>query len=359
MTHYMEVSGLRATGAALTRPRYGAWVADVTLAGATLLPTAKFGAALRFGALQLTGTVHRQAAFGGAVRARIIGGAGGWRASLPEKGYSHKFGVLVSTVLKDAAEAVGERVSVGFDPVLGTHWARRPGRAAHTLRKLSAGQWYVDDAGTTQVRARAAARITSPFTATQRQGDRGRFEIATEALADWVPGRTFSSPIVPEAQEIDLVVLRVDEGDGAARVSVLTGPSERDRLLGDVREIIRQETFDASYAGVWKYTLVTGTSESASLLPKSQGRVPPLDDVPYMPSLLGEKVTPAPGSTCYVVFVDHDPAQPMIVAIAGAPLVYEQTAAISKIGDGLLPAARMFDLAGPFPVIATAVRTLI
>jgi hypothetical protein len=60
-----------------------------------------------------------------------------------------------------------------------------------------------------------------------------------------------------------------------------------------------------------------------------------------------------------VTFIDQDPGQPRIFAIEGAPLVYEQTAAISKIGDGLLPAARMGDLAGPFPIIASAVRTLI
>jgi hypothetical protein len=341
----------------ITIPRHGAWVADVVLAAGTLAPEAAFGASIVFGDLSLVGTVFRQGEFGGSVRARVVAGGGGWRKSIRATGYDNPVGILKSAVLGDAARDCGERISIEQDSTIGTNWARREGIAERTLRYLSGGEWWIDASGTTQVRARKSGRISSQYTATQRLAGSGRFEIATEVFSDWIPGRTFSSAVVPVEQTINAVVLR--STDGSARVSVLTGPADEERLLQDVRSIIDSQVGTLAYAGAWTYTIAAGTPESASIVPKSGSPMPQLTSCKYMPGLVGEKVTPAPGSTCYVTFLDQDPGQPRIFAIEGAPLVYEQTAAISKIGAGLRPAAAMGDLAGPFPIVATALRTLI
>jgi hypothetical protein len=341
----------------ITIPHHGTWVADVVLAGAALAPVAAFAAVLVFGDLRLVGTVHRQGEFGGSVQARVVGGAAGWRTDIKKVGYDNQVGLLKSALLGDAARDCGERVSVELDANVGTSWARRAGIAERTLRFLSGGEWWVDALGTTQVRPRPTGRITSQYTATQRHGGSGRFEIATEAFADWLPGRTFQSAIVPLEQTINTVVLR--STDGSARLSVLTGPADDERLLQDFRAVVDSQIGTLAYAGSWTYTIASGTPESASIVPKEGSPMPQLTGCKYMPGLLGEKVTPAPGATCYVTFLDQDPGQPRIFAIEGSPLVYEQTSAISKFGDGILPAARMGDLAGPFPIVATAVRTLI
>lgn len=353
----LALAGLRATSMQITIPRRGAWVADVVLAGGALAPSAAFAAEIVFGDLRLVGTVRRQGEFGGSVQARVVAGANGWRTKIKAVGYDNPVGLLKSAILGDAARDCGERISVEHDANVGTSWARRYGVAERTLRYLSGGEWWIDPAGTTQVRARAGGRVASKYTATQRIAGSGRFEIATENFADWLPGRTFSSPVVPEEQIVNAVVLR--STDGAARVSVMTGASDEERVLQDFRSIVDSQVGTIAYAGHWTYTLVEGTSESASLVPKSGSPMPQLTGCKYLPGLLGEKVTPAPGSTCYVAFLDQDPGQPRIVAVEGAPLVYEQTAAISRIGAGARPAAAMGDLAGCFPIVATAVRTLI
>lgn len=352
------VSKLPASDMSITIPRRGCWVADVVLSGPGLAPTAAFGAAIVFGDLALTGTVVRQGTYAGANRARIVGGAGGWRKSVPAVGYSNTIGVLKSHILGDAARDCGEKITLASDGFLGTSWARKAGAAERTLRWITKGDWWIDAAGTTRTGPRPSTKITSAFTATERKGGIGQFEIASEAFSDWMPGRTFSSPLVPDAQVVNAVSIKASAG-GAARLTVLVGPTDEERVLDDLRAVVDSQIGTLAYAGLWSYTIAEGTPDSADITPRPGSPMPQLTGCRYLPGLVGEGVTPAPGSTCYVQFVDQDPGQPRITAIEGAPLLYEQKALVSKIGAGARPAAAMGDLAGPFPIVATAVRTLI
>ncbi len=269
---------------------------------------------------------------------------------IPARSYSHIAGVKKATILNDAARECGEKIVVAHDRVLGALWWRLRAPASDQLALLE-GAWWMDDAGVTQTAARVSTRISSPFTVTSRDGGLGRTEIATENFEDWSPGRKFLSPQTPDEQTISMVT--IDARDGSSvRVSVLTGPSERDRMLGDFRAIVRQETTKYALAGMWTYKIVSATNKTVDAMPLLKDLVPPVKDCPMLPGLVGEEVTPAPGSTCYIVFADLDPSKPFVTHIDGTALKMKITAAFLELGNGVIPVAVSGDMAGPFPIAA-------
>src|SRR5258708_6814050 len=122
-------------------PFYGTWSADVLLATSETIPTK---VTLQVGSLSLSGTVVRTASFAGSRSARIVGGGGGWRKTIPSKGYSHPGGLQLSTVLNDAARESGETISISSDVTLGTSWTRSRAKAEQQLHLLTGGRWWGD-----------------------------------------------------------------------------------------------------------------------------------------------------------------------------------------------------------------------
>lgn len=214
---FVNLSGLAVQKCRITIPWYGAWIADVVLGQSNAIPTTP---TLSIGTFALVGTVVRSSSFSGSRSARIVGGAGGWRKAVPGQAYNSPIGVLLSTVLKDAAIAVGETVNVIADRSIGLLFARAAGPASDVLHALSGGSWWVDVAGVTQVGARSGRAITSAFQVLTFSGGRGLFTIATETPADWIPGNTFSSPTVTQTQTIASVTQTIDN-EGVARLEVL------------------------------------------------------------------------------------------------------------------------------------------
>ncbi len=341
----LTINGERVVTCSVTLPRYGAWTADVTLAATATLDDA---VTLRAGDLSLSGTVVRKASFAGSRSARIVGGRAGWRKVLPARGYSHIAGVKLSSVLSDIARESGEAITVDVDRVLGSHYAREEAKAERVLRLLLDGKWWIAPDGTTRTAPRAKTPISSPFTVIAHSGGRGEFEIATESIASWQPGCTFSAPTVQETQEISSVTITCDN-DGKLRLVVLNGEGERLRDL--IVSLIQAAIPDVSYSGVWEYKVESGDDSTVDVVPTDR-RMPALTRVPMMPGLLGEVVTPDPGSLCRVVFVNSDPTRPECIGIEGTPT-------LSVIAGGLLGVARMLDTvqAGPFSGTITSGST--
>src|SRR5262252_7782755 len=104
MSYFASCAGLQIVAGSLLIPLVGAWTADLTLATEqqVLGPVE-----VVIGNLTLQGTVYRSEAYGGQVRARVVGGAGGWRTPAPPQGYGMS-GLKLSTVLNDLAATVGE-----------------------------------------------------------------------------------------------------------------------------------------------------------------------------------------------------------------------------------------------------------
>lgn len=218
MTDY-TFAGARATGLRLIMPLYGLWAADVVLASEAPIPTV--ADTLRIGGLALVGTSLRTAPFAGARTARLVGGFGGWHKPVDAQAYLGS-SVRVSTVLKDAAAAVGEHVSVDVNDTPLGRFTREHGPASQVLRQVAGLLWWVAPDGVTHVgpRARAGVPITSDFDVLEWSGALGRFTIATEVLADWLPGRTFSAPTVAGTQTISYTDVTMDNA-GKLRVEVL------------------------------------------------------------------------------------------------------------------------------------------
>ena len=310
----ISVNGTRVVTASFTFPFYGAWSADVVFDRVVEIENP---ATVVIGDLTLKGAVVRQASFGGQKSARIVGGAGGWRNTIPPKGYAHAAGVKMSTVLDDAARLVGETISIATDQTLGAHWVRDAAKAEKLLRVLLDGQWWIDPSGVTQTKARDATPISTPFTLIARSGAKGMFEIATEMISSWQPGRSFKAPTMPVSQTISSVTIEASN-DGKLRLHVLSTEGSQERLRTDLRSIIRSELANLSFAGIWEYTIVAASETLVDIVP-SDARMPSITKCSMMPSLSGEVVTPATGSKCRVAFVNEDPARPEVVGIVGPP----------------------------------------
>lgn len=219
---YASLNGRRIVSGRITIPYYGIWVADILLA---LSDGITSPATVTIGDLSLVGSIYRAASFTGTRSVRLIGGAGGWRKTLPAQFYQSTGGVRLSMVLGDAAAAVGETVKIATDTSLGTAWTREGGYPAERLLRFLAGPtWWMDNAGVTQVGPRTGGAIGSSFQVINWSGGKGSFEIATETLGDWMPGRTFTSVNVKTAQTVGMTTIDVDN-DGKLRLTVLSaGP---------------------------------------------------------------------------------------------------------------------------------------
>lgn len=319
----LTVNGKRVAKSSITFPYYGAWSADVHMSvGDSLSGSASFVV----GDLTLTGKVVRSGTFTADTSARIVGGAAGWPTVLPAKGYSHTAGVKLSTVLGDAARAVGETISVATDRTIGTHWTRTEAKARDVLALLVGDRWWVDAAGVTQTGPRSGAPIVTPFTVISRDPARGSFVIASESIAPWQPGRTFSCNTVPDVQTISSVTIE-SGNDGKLRIVVLAVDEARDRLRSSVRDLVRAELSSLLFFGVWEYTIRGSSGSSTVDVVPSDSRMPSLAKVSMAPGLMGEVVTPLVGSKCRIRFVNGDPSRPECIGIVGA-----QT--LARIGGG-------------------------
>lgn len=309
----LSVNGKRAVTATVTLPMFGAWSADIVMADGEILDGA---ATLVIGDLTLKGTVVRQGSFAGSLSTRIVAGADGWRKELPSKGYSHVVGVKLSTVLGDVASESGESISVASDRSVGTFYTRDKGKARDVLSLLIGETWWIDNDGVTQTGARASTPIVTPFTVSKWDGAHGQFEIATEAISNWTPGRTFATSTVPLPQTISSVTIESDN-NGKLRLHVLsTDATETERLRSSLRSLIRAELATLLYAGVWEYSVAPslglGLVKTIDCTP-TDSRMPALTNVPLVG--LGDVAAPVAGTSCRIRFVNCDPARPECVAL--------------------------------------------
>ncbi len=344
MSGAITLNGTRVVSGVITIPFYGAWVADVVLSDAGHIST---DVTLVVGDLALVGTILRQASFAASRSARIVGGSGGWRKELPSRGYSHFSGVKLSTVVGDAANECGERIVLASDLSLGTHYARDEGTAQRVLELEVGGRWWIDPDGTTQTKDRDSAPIVTPFTVVSWSGGKGQFEIASESIASWLPGRTFTSPTVEGTQTISSVTVEVDN-EGKARLHILSTNGSKERLRESIRAIIKQEVSTLSFAGVWEYSIAAnpaalGLVSTIDATP-TDPRMPPLTNVPLVG--MGVVAAPATGTMCRIRFVNSDPARPECISLEGTT---EHVATIESVALLLYNLFYAFSLVVPAP----------
>ena len=199
MTDFASLNGVTITRLHLVVPALGLWHADVTLSQA---PSVTGPQTLLLSGSSWSCTPIRVTSFAGTTVARLVGGAAGWRKSVPAQQYSSQLGVPTSTIVSDVASLVGE-VSPVLDPsvtpTVGTAYIRQAGAASMVLNDLQSRDvlsWWVDPSGVVQTMPRPSTAITSPFVAEAVDGAVGWYKIATEVPGDWMPGAMFAGPTV-------------------------------------------------------------------------------------------------------------------------------------------------------------------
>jgi hypothetical protein len=213
-------------------------------------------------------------------------------------------------VLRDLATEVGETVALPTDFIIGPFFVREAAPAGRILRQVVGREWYVDEAGVTQIGARPASAILSDFQIVNYVGGTGKAIIATERLADWMPGRTFAGLGSPTVKAISSSSISVTN-DGVARVEVLIDGD--DRQLGDFDALARNAAPALTFFGLYEYsiqqvsgTLITATPTDTTLSLPAISRMPLR--IPFMSGVLdvGDKIL--------VQFVNGHPSRPQVVS---------------------------------------------
>lgn len=193
MALFASVNNVRAVECAILIPRYGLWTADIKLDTATDLAG---NVTLILGGLTLKGHVFRASAYQGAVRARIVAGAGGWQKTLKARSYQHDAGVKLSNVVTDAANECGEKVTITKDKTVGPNFVRPEDQAGHVLNMLAPRGFFAGDDGIVTVGDRATGAVKSQFVTQNYNGATGIVTVASDFPQDWKPDKTFSSPTI-------------------------------------------------------------------------------------------------------------------------------------------------------------------
>lgn len=334
MGFFASCAGFQVVGGSLMVPMIGAWTADLQLATSNAVTGP---VSVVIGNLTLQGYVYRSEPYGGQTRARLVGGYGGWRTTIPDQGYGSSSGVLLSHILGDAANACGERISLPKDATVGNAFVRVEGPASDVLWQcMSQGlisSWYVAPSGVTTMAAWPVAQVQTPFTVTDQQPDTGLVEIATEDYVSWLPGCTFTAPQLTGSYQNGGVVYTFDN-EGKFRFQVLTGTT--DRLLGPLRAFIASEVAPVRFFGRYAYSISnpTTTTIDGSPIDDTLG-LPQLQNVPIAADSISV-YTPPSGGTAHIQFVDGQPTQPVCVWTQGNPShagLLAGTTPAAKLGD--------------------------
>jgi hypothetical protein len=330
------LNSLRATSARVSLPAWGCWYAEVSLDGEHALAGP---VTLQIADLTLKGTILSGGPAKGRSDFRVVAGAGGWGRSLKALAYATDAGVKVSTVLTDAASAVGETIAT-VDAALrtGPEFVRPDGPASRVLEMTSPRSWYVDEAGVTHLGKRAAVAFTGIATrVTPADLSRRTVTLAAEQIAKLLPGA-----IVDGLEAVD--VHHSIDSKGGLRTELwgsLAGGSSR--TLEAFRKILDQIDPDRAFRGVTEYRVVTTSGKRLNLQPiRVSTGMPELRNVPAMPGVGGCDTDPALGSRVLVGFVDSDPGRPVVLAYEDAegagfvPItltLLKGTQGVARVGD--------------------------
>lgn len=218
MSDFASLNGARLQQAQIVFPFFGLWSADVTLADSTAVSGS---CQLVVADISLQAFAYASGDDAGQRSVRLVGGFGGWRQAVEAKHYQSPGGVMQSLILGDLAREVGEQVNVSNDASVGTAYVREAAPAQRVLRQIGGSLWWVDQTGTVQVgSSRSSAPITSAFTVTQLHGGRRLYEVASEVLSDWMPGRTFTTPVITTPLQVSATTVTMTNS-GQLRLEVL------------------------------------------------------------------------------------------------------------------------------------------
>ncbi len=290
--------------ALVTMPSAGVWTADAWLPADEALSGA---VTLKISGLTLVGTIVRGGSYAGSAAYRIVGGAGGWRKTLPPKTYRNDQGVKLSLVLGDLAREAGETLSLGADASLGPAFIRRRAEASRVLREVVPGGWWVAPDGTTQIRARSVISVNpNNYQVTNYDPLTGIATIATEEPELFVPGCTL---VIPKGPTITAKLIRIHLDKSSLRVQAWP----EDDVLGGLEPLVRAQLPLTDFHAFYEYGVAGQNGDRLDLRPALAGLgLPDLPGFLPRPGAAGAKATLRPGSKVLVGFANGDPSRPFV-----------------------------------------------
>lgn len=305
------LAGYLATHARADIPAWGAWYAEVSIDGEHMLAG---GVELRIADLVLKGAVLSGGPDAGRSHYRIVAGAGGWGKTIERKSYVNDLGVSIATIIRDAAEAVGETVELDTTDRVGPAFVRPEGPASRVLELVAPGRWYIGEDGVTRLGARPVAPLTTP-NVTHGPVDlaRGMVTLAAESIAKILPGC-----VVDGLTAVD-VMHSVDAASGLRSTVWGSLAGKSSRRLDSLRALAEGLDPLRKFRGVTEYRVVTIEGDLLNLQAvKVSTGMPDLARVVGRPGVPGVKGSPALASRVLVGFVDSDPSRPYVAAYEDA-----------------------------------------
>jgi hypothetical protein len=236
----------------------------------------------------------------------------------------------------------GEKINVANDQTIGNAYVRvafDTSVAGDALWQMKAQgfipSWYVAPSGVTMTASWPATPVSTPFTVTDQKPDEGVVEIATEDYAAWMPGCTFTNPLLNSPQS-SAGVHYVWGNDGKFRFEVLTATGTTDRVLGPIQQVIQKELASSRFFGRYSYTVSnpSATTIDGAPVDPSLG-LPDVQCVPIAADSISS-YTPASGSTAHIMFLNGVPTAPICVWTDQTPTSVDLasgTNPVAKIGD--------------------------
>jgi len=306
-------------------PLYGVGSVGIDLAVAADLPIGP--ARLVLGDATLEGTIVDGGVVAGEARYSWLQGAAGWAEPLPARAYGTTQ-VRRSTVLRDAAQAAGESISIDIpDVTLGLPgsggFVRLPGPAANIFGDLGLPWWLAFD-GVTHVGVRPGGPIPTDGAVIQaRQEDQIYVITPREArIAGYLPGRAF------RGKTVALVELEAMEGEPIRITLYLREADDVDvsqALRAQLDRLVDQQTARTRFYGRYRYFVTAKNGALYGGVPADPDLgLPNLDNRALWFGTPGTEadITPDPGDslreggeerfTVVVSFLDGDPSRPVI-----------------------------------------------
>lgn len=303
-----SVNGARAIAVRLFIPWRGAWIADVDLDpdDAQTFPTGKV--TLTIGDATLAGTVddRNTGRFASSVHMRIVAGAGAWDKPVRPQPFFNDAGVSSRDVYEATAAELGETVNDPQPVVFGPYFVRSRDAGS---RVFVDRDWYVDLAGVTQVGPRPTARLDNTLEVMTFDAQAQRLELARDAIL--LPGT-----VVTDTRFDGEVVVRDVEQTfttSGARATAWTARTPTSRLFGALRSMVR-ELGGITYLRTYPYRFINDNGDRLNLQAiDSAPGLPDIIPIPVMPGMAGLSAKLTPSQTVRVIFLEGDPAQPIVV----------------------------------------------
>ena len=209
------------------------------------------------------------------------------------------------------------------------------------LGHLSA--WYVSPSGVTMTGPWPLATVQTPFVPTDQRPDEGVIVVATEDYASWMPGCTFSHPLL-HGSYTSAGVQYVWTDDGDFRFEVLTAAQPAvDRVLRPVQQLIQKEIAPLRFFGRYGYTISNPSSTTIDGAPNDATLgLPDLQNVPLVADSLAS-YTPPSGGAAHIQFVNGDPTQPVCVWTEADSINGPSDITLAPHGGSQQPVARVSD----------------